>query len=190
MRARTRLPAILLAVACVAVATIGLRLTDTEPRRNVEVLAGRFDQVVRIRGGEVRVTAMRFGTALSHDGEVKDRTNGMFVVLTVETSNTGTEQLLLNGTKLLSHDVTYSAYGYGGRLVDPGFRSTSDLSFEVDPEQIDDLTLDIYSAEVIAGYTQHARIRLGVTAATAEPWRASGRGRVVPVAEESRQAIG
>jgi hypothetical protein len=188
MRPR-RLTALLLAGACVAVATVGLRFTDRKD--DLEIIRGRVGQSIHVRGGEVQVTAVRFGTALASRGEVKDRTNGMFVVVTLQVSNTGTEKLQLTESKLLSQDVTYSSFSFtGGPTVEPGFRTTSDVSYEVDPARIDDLTIDLYDAEFITGYSQHARISLGVTATTAEQWRASGRGAVVELAEESRRGIG
>jgi hypothetical protein len=59
----------------------------------------------------------------------------------------------------------------------------------VDPGQIDDLTVDLYEPELIVGYAQHVRVSLGVTAATADQWRASGKGTVVDIAEDSRRGI-
>lgn len=189
-----RLASVLLAIGCVAVAAVGLRFTqpDIDARDyNVQVIPGRVGHVVHVRGGELEVTNVRFGTALAKFGDISDRTNGMFVVLTIEASNTGTKDLQLTDSRLFSHDVVYDNYGFpGGPLVNPGFRSTLDITYEVDPAMIDDLTLDIYQGQLISGYTQHARISLGITAATAEQWRASGQGRSVEVAEESRQGIG
>jgi hypothetical protein len=179
---------VLLAVACVTVATVGLRFTDREG--DMETVRGRVGQSLQVRGGEVQVSAVRFGTALARRGEVKDHTNGMFVVLTFQLANTGPTKLLLTESKLLSHGVTYSAYSFtGGPSADPGFRATSDIAYEVDPARIDDLTVELYQPEFIAGYAQHVRVSLGVTAATADQWRASGQGSVVEVAEDSRRGI-
>lgn len=189
-----RLASVLLAIGCVAVATVGLRSTqpDVDARDyNVQIVPGRVGQAVHIRGGELEVTNVRFGSALAEYGEVSDRTAGMFVVLTIEASDTGTKDLQLTDSRLFSHEITYDSYGFpGGPLVNPGFRSTLDVAFEVDPDLIDDLTLDIYQSQLISGYAQHARISLGITAETAERWRASGRGRTLEVGKESRQGIG
>jgi hypothetical protein len=188
MRPR-RLTALALAVACVAVSTVGVRFTDR--KHAMEIIHGRVGQSLQVRGGEVEVTDVRFGTALAERGEVTDHTNGMFVVVTFEVSNASTEELRLTDSKLLSHGITYSRFGIGGGpSVEPGFRTSSDVSYEVDPSHIDDLTVDLYQPEIIAGYAQHVRVHLGVTAATAEQWRASGRGRVVQLAEDSRRGIG
>jgi hypothetical protein len=178
-----------LAVACVAVSTVGVRFTDRE--HDMEIIRGRVGQSLHVRGGEVEVTDVRFGTALAERGKVTDHTNGMFVVVALQVTNTSTGALRLTESKLLSHDITYSRFGIGGGpSVEPGFRTSSDVAYEVDPSRIDDLTADLYQPELIAGYAQHVRISLGVTAATAEHLRASGRGAVVDIAEDSRRGIG
>jgi hypothetical protein len=185
----SRLTSLALAVTCVATSTVGLRFTDRKDDE-MEIIRGSVGQSVHIRGGEVEVTNVRFGAALAEHGQVKDHTNGMFVVVTFQVSNAGNEELRLTESKLLSHDVTYSRFGIGGGpAVPPGFRATGDVAYEVDPRKIDDLTVDRYQPEIIAGYAQHARISLGVTAATADQWRASGRGVVVDLAEDSLRGI-
>jgi hypothetical protein len=184
-----RLTSLALAVACVALSTVGLRFTDRE--HDMEIIRGSVGQSLHVRGGEVEVTGVRFGSALAERGEVTDRTNGMFVVVTFQVSNTGNEDLRLTESKLLSHDITYSRFGIGGGpTVEPGFRTLSDVAYEVDPSQIDDLTVDLYQPELIGGYAQHVRVGLGVTAATAELLRASGQGTVVDIAEDSRRGLG
>jgi hypothetical protein len=185
----SRLTSLALAVACVAVSTVGVRLTDRE--HDMEIIRGRVGQSLHVRGGEVQVTDVRFGSALAERGEVTDHTNGMFVVVTFQVSNTSNEDLRLTESKLLSHDITYSRFGIGdGPTVEPGFRILSDVAYEVDPSQIDDLTVDLYQPELIGGYAQHVRVSLGVTAATAEHLRASGGGTVVDIAEDSRRGLG
>ena len=183
-----RLTSLALAVACVAASTAGVRFTDRE--HDMEIIRGRVGQSLHVRGGEVEVTDVRFGTALAERGEVTDHTNGMFVVVTFQVSNTSNEDLRLTESKLLSHDRTYSRFGIsGGPSVAPGFRTSSDVAYEVDPSRINDLTVDLYQPELIGGYAQHIRVGLGVTAATADRWRASGQGTVVEIAEDSRRGI-
>jgi hypothetical protein len=183
------LSSLALAVACVAASTVGLRFTERKDD-DMEIIRGRVGQSVQIRGGEVEVTNVRFGTALAERGEVRDHTNGMFVVVTFQVSNAGNDDLRFTESKLLSHDVTYSRFGIsGGPSVAPGFRATNDMAYEVDRGRIDDLTVDLYRPEIIVGYAQHVRISLGITAATADEWRASGRGLVVDLAEDSRRGI-
>jgi hypothetical protein len=184
-----RLTSLALAVACVAMSTVGVRFIDRE--HDMQIIRGRVGQSLHVRGGDVEVTDVRFGTALAERGKVTDHTNGMFVVVTFQVGNTSTEELRLTESKLLSHDITYSRFGIGGGpSVEPGFRTSSDVAYEVDPSHIDDLTVDLYQPEIIGGYAQHVRVSLGVTAATADQWRASGQGTVVDIAEDSRRGIG
>jgi hypothetical protein len=183
-----RLTSLALATACVAVSTVGVRFTDRE--HDMEIIRGRVGQSLHVRGGDVEVTNVRFGTALAERGKVSDHTNGMFVVVTFQVGNT-TEELRLTESKLLSRDITYSRFGIGGGpSVEPGFRTSGDVAYEVDPSHIDNLTVDLYQPEIIGGYAQHVRVSLGVTAATADQWRGSGQGTVVDMAEDSRRGIG
>ena len=56
-------------------------------------------------------------------------------------------------------------------------QTVSDILFEVDPNQIEDLTLEIWPNEVITGYQQRVRIPLGLKYDNAEQWRAAARGQ-------------
>jgi hypothetical protein len=56
----------------------------------------------------------------------------------------------------------------------------------VAPAHIDDLTLELGSNEVLRGYQQHVRIKLGITPANAEQWRATAKGLIEPMTDTTR----
>jgi hypothetical protein len=95
----------------------------------------------------------------------------------------------MNAARLLSGDVRYEGYQLSsGVNSDPGFQTSVDGVFEVDPAQIDDLTLEMGSNEILYGYQQRVRIKLDVTRANAEEWRAAGQG-VIELAAMTTRAI-
>ncbi len=57
--------------------------------------------------------------------------------------------------------------------------STSDFLFEVDPKEIDDLTLEIWSQGIVYGYHDRARIHLGITPGNADQWREAARDGLI-----------
>jgi hypothetical protein len=98
--------------------------------------------------------------------------------------------LKLTETRLLSNRVRCDSYeSLGGLIASPGFQTSVDEVFEVDPAQIDDLTLEMWPSESISGYQEHVRIKLGITANNAEQWRAAAKDRGIEVSQETTRAI-
>jgi hypothetical protein len=177
----SKLVPIVVAVALVGLSAAGLRLSEPPEETNFEVINGVFGKPVKVNNGEVTVTQVKVGTALKQYGEVRDRTDGMFVAVSVTGAATGPQQLELQAARLLNGDVRYEGYQLGAGLsADPGFQTSVESVFEVDPAQIDDLTLEMGSNEVLHGYQERVRIRLGVTPANAEQWRATAQGVLEP----------
>ncbi|MDN5761278.1 MAG: hypothetical protein L0H41_03020, partial [Microlunatus sp.] len=58
-------------------------------------------------------------------------------------------------------------------------QSEEQLIFEVDPAQIDDLSLEIWAMGVVYGFYQRARIHLGITPENADRWRRNAVGRAL-----------
>lgn len=101
------------------------------------MIDGVFGKPVKINNGEVTVTQVKVGTALKQYGEVRDRTDGMFVAISVTGAATGPKKLELQAARLLSGDVRYEGYQLGAGLsADPGFQTSVESVFEVDPAQI------------------------------------------------------
>jgi hypothetical protein len=186
--ARSRLVGVLAAFALIGLAAAGLRLS--EPEENFQVISGAVGKPVKINHGEVAVTQIRVGSFLKEYDQVANRTPGMFVAVTVTGAATGPKELRLGDAHLLSKHVRYDGYKIAGVLLtSPGFETTADLLFEVDPAQIDDLTIEMWPNEVIMGYHERVRIKLGVTAANAEQWRAAAKDRGIEVTRQSMRAI-
>lgn len=184
---RTKLVPILAAIALVGLAAAGLRLSEPAEEKNFEVINGVVGHPVKINNGEVTVTQVRVGTALKRFGEIQDRTDGMFVAVSVTGAATGPKQLELQAARLLSGAVRYEGYQLGaGFSANPGFQTSVESVFEVDPAQIDGLTLELGPNEILHGYQQRVRIRLGVTPANADQWRGTAEGVLEPAALTTR----
>jgi hypothetical protein len=177
---------VLAAIALVAVSSMGMRLSDPEEQKFQEI-NGVVGQPVKINNGEVTVTQLRVGTILKQFGQIKDRTDGMFLVIRVTGVSAGPKPLELEAARLLSGDFRYEAYQtISGVSAAPGFQTTVDVVFEVAPAHIDDLTLEIGSNEIFRGYQQRAHIKLGITPANAEQWRATAKGLIEPMITTNR----
>jgi hypothetical protein len=186
---RSKLVGVLAAIALIVLSAIGLRLSEPEGKK-FEVISGVPGETIKVNNGEVTVTRVRVGSFLIKRGEISDRTPGMFVVVTVTAAATGLKALKLTEAQLLSKQVRYDEYEtLGGLIVTPGFHISSDTVFEVDPAQIDDLTLEMWPRESISGYQEHVRITLDITADNAEQWRAAAEDRGLEVARETTRAI-
>jgi hypothetical protein len=170
----SKLAGVLAAVALVAVSAVGLRLSD--PKGTVDMVSGVLGKPVTINDGELSVDRVRVGTVLTQNDEVRDRTAGMFVAVAVTGAATGPRELSLGSAELVSKDVHYKTYGLTSLVAAPGFKTSTDIVFEVDPARIEGLTLEMWRNEVISGYQQRVRIPLGITAANANQWRDAARG--------------
>jgi hypothetical protein len=185
---RTKLAGVLAAIALIALAAVGLRLS--EPEEKFHVIGGALGETIKINDGEVTVAQVRVGTFLSEYDRIEDRTPGMFVAITMTGAATGPKDLKLTETRLLSNQVRYDSYeSLGGLIASPGFQTSVDEVFEVDPAQIDDLTLEMWPSESISGYQEHVRIKLGITPDNAEQWRAAAKDRGIDVSQETTRAI-
>jgi hypothetical protein len=184
--AQSRWVGVLAAIALVGVSTIGLRLSDPEEQK-FEVINGVVGEPAKVNNGEVTVTELRVGTILKQFGRIQDSTDGMFMVIRVIGAATGPRPLELNAARLLSGDLRYEGYqSSSGVHAEPGFETTVDVVFEVAPAHIDDLTLELGSNEVLRGYQQRVRIKLGITPANAEQWRATAGGLIEPMTDTTR----
>jgi hypothetical protein len=184
---RTRLTRFLVAIALVAVAAVGLRLS--EETSEFEVVSGNLGEPVEIEDGVFTATQVRVGVATARLDEVRQRTDGMFVLVSVQTTATGQEKLTLANASLLSGPRSYGNFGVGGGAsAEPGFTGFTDLLFEVDPAQVDDLTLEIGRRELLSGYSQRVRVHLGITPDNADQWRAAARDQILEAAPDRREA--
>lgn len=171
---RAKVTGIVAALACLAFSAIGLEVNDPPAFTYVD---GVRDQAVEIESAEVVVGEVQVGTRIVRQGEVRAETTGMFVTVSATLAVPGSQAVSLNQAQLVTDDRTYDNWSSSALRADPGFRQKQDLVFEVDPSQIDDLTLEIWHAGVVQGFYQRARIHLGITADNAEQWRQAAAGR-------------
>lgn len=169
-----KLLGIVVAVACLAFSAVGLKIYDTPDYMYVD---GQRGQTVQIEQAELTVGDVQVGTRLVTNGEVKATSTGMFVVVTATLAVPGPRKVSLNSQQLITDNRTYDVWDLSSLAADPGFQTTEQLVFEVDPAQIDDLTLEIYSSALVHGFYARARIHLGITPANAEDWRQAAQGR-------------
>ena len=185
---RSRLVRVLVAMALVALAAVGLRLSEAE--ENFEVVRGVVGEPVALHDGTATAGEVRVGTALSQDNQVHLETPGLFVVVSIELAATGSRDLPLHDARVLAGSRRYDALrGPNVGPVPPGFSSTTDVVFEVDPAVLADLTLELAPGGVLTAYAEHARIHLGITRDNAEAWRAAGRDRVITTADQTSRGI-
>ncbi len=180
----------IVALACVAVSAAGLRLSETAGTDD-ELIRGRVGETASINEGLVTVDDVRVGTALKSNDQIRDRTNGMFVVVHVDAKATGPDKLSLQSAALLADGgLSYGTYdALAGVSAETGFAVSTDVTFEVDPAWIDDLTLELYETEFISGYQQRLRIHLGITAANADRWRSAAKDQVLTPVDATTRAI-
>jgi hypothetical protein len=185
---RSRLVRLVVAIALVALAAVGLRLSDDED--NFEVVRGVLGEPVPIHGGVVTASDVRVGTALLRFDEVEARTAGLFVVVRVQIGATGTKAVSSPDARVLSGDRRYARFRpVGAGITQPGFETSVDAVFEVDPAAIDDLTVELYPVELVSGFTQRVRVHLGITPGNADQWRTAGRDQVLEPAESTVRGI-
>jgi hypothetical protein len=175
---RRRVLPVLVALGCVLLAAVALRVSEPG---DFQVVRGPLGQTVTVNEGEVTVEQLQVGDALLERGDIAARTPGMFVVVHVVGAATGPDTLRLTASRLTSGDRSYLPYAtLSGVTAVPGFQTAVDLVFEVDPARIDGLTLELWQNEVVSGYQQRVQVPLGVTRSTADQLR---RQAHVPVVE-------
>lgn len=175
---RNQVVGLLVALLCLTFSAVGLRMN--EPRRFEYVTATR-DQPVSIEQAELTVGDVQVGTRLLRLNRVIAETTGMFVLVQATLAVPGRQAVRLDNTQLITRTRTYDNWTGDTLSADPGFRQREALVFEVDPSQIDDLTLEIWHEGIVNGYHQRARIHLGITADNSEQWRRAGQGRDLEV---------
>lgn len=176
--ARDKLVGIVVALACLAFSAIALKIYDTPGYMYVD---GQRGQTVQLEQAELTVGDVQVGTTLVEDGRVVGQTSGMFVLVTATLAVPGPAKVILNRAQLITATRTYDSWTYTNSLAaDPGFQVQDQLVFEVDPAQLDDLTLEIWSSGLVYGFYARARIHLGITPDNAAQWRQAATGRDLP----------
>ncbi|WP_152365142.1 hypothetical protein [Microlunatus speluncae] len=175
---RSKLLAVIVVLACVIVATVGLRVSD--PGDNFRAVTGELGTMLKVDGVELTISDVRVGQLIADDEEIQSRTAGMFVLLRVQVANPDTlDKYILNHARLLSGKRIYETYGLTNISAEPGYVARADYLFEVDPEKIDGLTLEIWNQGIVSGYHNRAQIHLGITAGNADKWRDAAKNGLI-----------
>jgi len=184
---RDKLVGVLVALACLAFSAIGLKVNDPPDFTYVDGVRG---QTLSIEQADLIVGDVEVGTRLVDRGEVQAETRGMFVLVRARLEVPGPRKVYLNSAHLLTDDRTYNQWTSNSLSADPGFAQEQELVFEVDPAQIDDLSLEIWASSTVHGFYQRARVHLGTTAENAEQWRLAARGRELePDGSDTMEAL-
>ncbi len=184
---RDKLVGVLVALACLAFSAIGLKVNDPPDFTYVDGVRG---QTLSIEQADLIVGDVEVGTRLVDRGEVQAETGGMFVLVRARLEVPGPRKVYLNSAHLLTDDRTYNQWTSNSLSADPGFAQEQELVFEVDPAQIDDLSLEIWASSTVHGFYQRARVHLGITAENAEQWRLAARGRELePGGSDTTEAL-
>ena len=184
--ARSRVVGAVLAILLVTVAGIGERLSDPSSSTEYassDLLRAPLDETVDYQTGTLRATDVRVGSQI-RDGDDAFSTKGLFVAVNVTVSATSRDAVRASDSRLLADDgVTYlPAFSLGSSVVaDPGFATTQDLVFEVDPSRIAGLTLELWDQGITYRYFDRSQTPLGITAANAGEWAQAGADRTVDV---------
>ena len=184
---RDKLVGVLVALACLAFSAIGLKVNDPPEFTYVDGVRG---QAVSIEQADLIVGDVEVGTRLVNRGRVEAQTQGMFVVVRARLEVPGPQKVSLNSAHVITRDRTYNQWSSNTLRADPGFAQEEELVFEVDPTQIDDLSLEIWAASTVQGFYQRARVHLGITADNADQWRQAAGGRELqPASSGATEAL-
>jgi hypothetical protein len=181
--ARSRVLAAVVSVLLVTVAMVAYRLS--EPRTRYDLSTAQLDQPVSFGSGRVMVSEVRTGQAL-HKGDEVTSSVGLFVVVRVTVQATGRDKITVADSQLQAGGRTYTPVETTTFLVsaDPGFQSSDDVAFEVDPGSLAGATLTVWDGGFVTRYEQRVQAPLGITSANAERWATAGRESEVTLASQ------
>lgn len=185
---KARVISSLVAVGLVALSAVGLRASEVGS--DGELVRGTSGRPVAVNAGEVTVSRIRVGTGLIEYGRLSERTDGMFVVVTIVAAAAGRDRLSFGNAALVSGDTHYDAFASIDDVrADPGFQTTAELVFEVDPRRLDDdAALELHPNEIVSGYQELLHIRLAEDA-TVAGWAAQARDRTLEIASPAQRAV-
>ena len=180
MIARSRVVATVFAILLVTVAALASRLSD--PDSDFQLVRVPLDQTTAYSGGQLRVSDVRVGSEIV-EGDDHYQTRGLFVVVNVTAQATGRAAVGVGDTQLRADGVTYlSAFDRAVR-AEPGFETSRDLVYEVDPARLDDLTVELWDQGFIYRYYQRTQTPLGITRANARQWAEAGAARSLTITD-------
>ena len=181
MIARSRVVAAVLAILLVTAAALAYRLSD--PDRDYQLIRAPLDQATAYQSGLLRVSDVRVGSEITM-GDDHYRTQGLFVVINVAAQATRRDAVSVLDSRLRAQGVTYLPAFDPVLVADPGFETSRDLVYEVDPARLDDLTVELWDQGTVYRYYQRTQTPLGITTANARQWAEAGAGRSLRVEDD------
>lgn len=161
---------LLIAFLCVVLAALALRATGGFPDH--ERVRGELGESVQLDDIWVTIDGLRAGSVAvrdDRDDEATAQTPGLFLVLDVEARAPGVEgginrYLLHSGT-----DREYEPYETSAGSLKPeaGFAEYGTVYFEVDPNDLEDMVLEVWTGAIFTAYEEHLYIDLKIDAAKA-----------------------
>lgn len=182
---RSRVLAALVALACIVVAAAGLKLSEPDPGF-VDTLTV-VGATIELNGGEFTVTKIRAASNLKVQSAETAKTSNLFLVVTAQLAAPRLKTSLGSAT-LVRGGLTYKDYLGATLSPAPGYVSTADFVFEVDPSRLTGLELQIAQGEIIHGIEARGVVDLGITKANAGRLQA-GRGRTLTVQQYPTSAV-
>lgn len=182
---RSRVLAAIVALACIVVAAAGLKLSEPDPAFvDTLTVVGR---TIDLNGAEFTVTNVRSASKLDLQFDHTATTSNLFLVITAQLAAPRLKTSLGSAT-LVQGSLTYSDYTDATLNPAPGYVSTADFIFEVDPSRLTGLKLQIAEVEIIHGIEARGVVDLGITGANAARLQA-GRGQTVTARQYPQSAV-
>ncbi len=171
---------VLVGLGLIVASAAGYRLSA--PQLDYQVVRGQLDEFHRYNEGSAKVSDVRVATSLER-GDATIDTLGIFVVVRLTVQAPNEVEVHIQNTQLLARGgTTYEAFDTGEQVfADPGFETTREVAFEVSPERIDDLTVQVWDSKIVDGYHQRLRVHLGITEGNAAQWVQAAQGQLVEV---------
>ncbi|MDN5726061.1 MAG: hypothetical protein L0G99_09060 [Propionibacteriales bacterium] len=152
-----RLISVLLAVACVILSGVVLRMAEDNPWQEYDYVDVPTGEWVSIdRGISMRVTNLTLGRDMTKRGEVIGVSAGRFVLVEGEIRATKDRA---SGFKfeLQSGERSYRSIDENGMITPVGQITTYAAVFELPQDAFNDLTVVMEDVEIINGYTRRLR---------------------------------
>lgn len=175
----TKLMALLIAAVCVLVAGVAVKYSPE--LGEAQIKRASVGEPVRFYKATVTLTDVKVGTLKADDydeGEYEE-SKGMLVALTFVVEAPEEKQRISAGSLHANGDRVYKSIDFDVIRPEAGYRATGTVLYEVDPDHIDDLWVEVGDGEIFYGYSQKLHIRLGITEENADAWRKAAQGRAV-----------
>lgn len=173
-----RVLSVLVGLGLIVAAAAGYRFSD--PQADFAVVRGQFEEPHRFNQGTAKVDDLRIGSRLD-EGDATVTTEGLFLAVRISVQAPKKVEVHVQNVQLLAADGTvYEPFDSGEQVfADPGFETIGDVVFEVSPDRIDDLTVQLWDSTIVDGYHQRLRVHLGITGDNAAQWVQAAQGQVV-----------